>query len=262
MMVGRDLAFTSIEKRSAGGPEMLRVTNLRRQGVLHDVSFSARQGEIVSLFGLVGAGRTELARAVFGADRIDGGSLHIQGVPVRVSSPGTAVKHGLGFLTEDRLGSGLALSLTVGHNMTLPSLSHFELLRVLLTLRAERRAVDTFVQELQVQTPSQDQQVRYLSGGNQQKVILARWLMARSKILLLDEPTQGIDVGAKEEVHRLMVEFTRRRGGAVVLISSDLPEVLRMADRVLVMREGRIVAEIGHDVATQEVIMAHAAGSR
>ena len=262
MMVGRDLTFTAIEKQSTGGPEMLRVQSLNHKGVLHDINFSAKQGEIVSLFGLVGAGRTELARAIFGADKIDSGSIHINGIPVRVTSPGAAVKHGLGFLTEDRLGSGLALSLTVGHNMTLPSVSHFELLRFLLNLGAERRAVDEFIQELHVQTPSQDQQVRYLSGGNQQKVILARWLMAHSKILLLDEPTQGIDVGAKEEVHRLMIEFTRTRGGTVILISSDLPEVLRMSDRILVMREGRIVADISHEQATQELIMEYAAGTR
>jgi ribose transport system ATP-binding protein len=262
MMVGRDLTFTTIERQTTGGSERLRVENLNRRGVLHNISFSAKQGEIVTLFGLVGAGRTELARAIFGVDRIDGGSVYIDERPVKITSPGMAVKHGLGFLTEDRLGSGLALSLTVGHNMTLPSLSNFDMLAVWLKLGAERRAVDGFIQELRVQTPSQDQQVRYLSGGNQQKVILARWLMARSRILLLDEPTQGIDVGAKEEVHRLMIDFTRMRGGTVILISSDLPEVLRMSDRILVMREGCIVAEITHDQATQELIMEYAAATR
>lgn len=262
MMVGRDLTFTTIERQSTGGSEMLCAKHLNRKGVLHDINFSANQGEIVALFGLVGAGRTELARVIFGVDKIDSGHIYIDGEPVKITSPGAAVKHRLGFLTEDRLGSGLALSLTVGHNMTLPSLSHFDTLGFLLKLAAERRAVGGFIQELDVQTPSQDQQVRYLSGGNQQKVILARWLMAQSKILLLDEPTQGIDVGAKEEVHRLMIEFTRMRGGTVILISSDLREVLRMSDRVLVMREGRIVADIAHDQATQELIMEYAAGTR
>jgi ribose transport system ATP-binding protein len=262
MMVGRDLTFTTIERQSTGGSEMLRVKNLNRKGVLHDINFCAKQGEIVTLFGLVGAGRTELVRAIFGVDRIDAGSVYIGGTLVKITSPGVAVKHGLGFLTEDRLGSGLALSLTVGHNMTLPSLSHFDMLAFWLKLGAERRAVDGFIQGLHVQTPSQDQQIRYLSGGNQQKVILARWLMAQSKILLLDEPTQGIDVGAKEEVHRLMIEFTRLRAGTAILISSDLPEVLRMSDRILVMREGRIVAELAHEQATQELIMEYAAGTR
>ncbi len=261
MMVGRDLTFAAIDRQSRGGPEMLQVENLGREGVLHDIRFSVRRGEIVALFGLVGAGRTELARAVFGADRIDSGEIAVDGKVVRISSPGAAVQHGLGFLVEDRLGLGLALALTVAQNMTLPSLSRFGRLGI-LRLGAERREVDDFIRALQIQTPSRDQPIRYLSGGNQQKVILARWLMAKSRILLLDEPTQGIDVGAKEEVHRLMLEFTRDRHGAVVLISSDLPEVLRMSDRILVMREGRIVAEVPHDQANQELLMEYAAGTR
>ncbi len=239
MMVGRDLTFTTIERQSQGGQETLRAEDLNRKGKLYDINFHADRGEIVSLFGLVGAGRTEVARAIFGVDKIDSGAIHIDGKPVRISSPSQAVKHGIGFLTEDRLGSGLALSLTVGHNMTLPSLSQFNMMGFLLNLNAERREVDQYIKALDVQTPSQDQQIRYLSGGNQQKVVLARWLMAHSRILILDEPTQGIDVGAKEEVHSLMIQFTRSQGGTVLLISSDLPEVLRMSDRILVMREGR-----------------------
>jgi ribose transport system ATP-binding protein len=261
MMVGRDLTFAAIERQSRGGPEMLRVEHLGREGVLHDISFSVGRGEIVAFFGLVGAGRTELARAIFGVDRIDEGRIVIEGKAVRINSPEVAVQRGIGFLAEDRLGMGLALSLTVAQNMTLPSLSHFDHLG-LLRLGAERRAVDGFIQALHIQTPSQDQPIRLLSGGNQQKVVLARWLMARSRILLLDEPTQGIDVGAKEEVHRLMIEFARERQGAVVLISSELPEVLRMSDRILVMREGRIVAEVPHDQANQELVMEYAAGTR
>ena len=261
MMVGRDLTFAAIDRQEGGGPEMLRVEHLGRQGVLHDISFAVRRGEIVAFFGLVGAGRTELARAIFGVDAIHAGQIAIDGEVVPIGSPGAAVKRGLGFVAEDRLGLGLALSLTVAQNMTLPSLPQFDRLG-LLRLGAERRAVEEFIQALHIQTPSQDQPIRYLSGGNQQKVVLARWLMARSRILLLDEPTQGIDVGAKEEVHRLMLEFTRGRQGAVVLISSDLPEVLRMSDRILIMREGRIVAEVPHDQASQELVMEYAAGTR
>src|SRR5262249_39993515 len=261
MMVGRDLTFAAIDRQSRGGPELLRVEHLDRDGVLHDISFSVRRGEIVALFGLVGAGRTELARAIFGVDGIDGGHLTVDGEIAQIHSPDAAGQQGLGVLAEDRLGLGLALSLTVSQNMTLPSLSRFVRLG-LLRLGAERRAVDELIEALHIQTPSPDQPVRLLSGGNQQKVVLARWLMARSRILLLDEPTQGIDVGAKEEVHRLMLEFTRERHGAVVLISSDLPEVLRMSDRILVIREGRIVAEVPHDQANPELIMEYAAGTR
>ena len=252
MMVGRDMTFTTIDFESTGGAEVLRVENLNCEGVLHDVNFTAYQGEIVAFFGLVGAGRTEVARAVFGVDSIDSGAIYVDGKRVTIRSPKQAVQYGLGFLTEDRLGSGLALALSVAHNMTLASLENYERAGFLLDLGAERKMADNYIKELDVQTPSQDQIIRYLSGGNQQKVVLAKWLLAQSKVLFLDEPTQGIDVGAKEEVHRLMLEFTRQQGGTVVLISSDLPEVLRMSDRVLVMREGRIVAEIPHHEATQE----------
>ena len=260
MMVGRDMTFTTIDFQSTGGAELLRVEHLNREGVLHDINFAAHRGEIVSFFGLVGAGRTEVARAVFGVDSLDSGEIYVEGKRAVIRSPQQAVKHGLGFLTEDRLGSGLALALSVAHNMTLASLENYERFGPLLDLGAERRTADNYIKELDVQTPSQDQIIRYLSGGNQQKVVLAKWLMAKSKVLFLDEPTQGIDVGAKEEVHRLMLEFTREQGGAVVLISSDLPEVLRMSDRILVMREGRIVAEVPHSEATQEHIMEYAAG--
>src|SRR5436309_1093306 len=177
MMVGRDLTFAAIDRQEGGGPEMLRVEHLGRQGVLHDISFAVRRGEIVAFFGLVGAGRTELARAIFGVDAIHAGQIAIDGEVVPIGSPGAAVKRGLGFVAEDRLGLGLALSLTVAQNMTLPSLPQFDRLGV-LRLGAERRAVDEFIQALHIQTPSQDQPIRLLSGGNQQKVVLARWLMA------------------------------------------------------------------------------------
>ena len=262
MMVGRDLTIAAIETQVTVGEESLRVEKLNREGVLHDINFSAHQGEILTFFGLVGAGRTELARAIFGVDRFESGQIYISGQPVKIQSPSQAAKHGIGFLTEDRLGSGLAMSLSVGHNMTLASLTDYETFGPLLNLAAEQRTIKEYIRKLDVQTPSQDQIIRYLSGGNQQKVVLAKWLMASSKILLLDEPTQGIDVGAKEEVHRLMLEFTRDQGGTVVLISSDLPEVLRMSDRILVMREGRIVATIPHDQATQEHVMEYAAGAK
>jgi len=168
---------------------------------------------------------------------------------------------GIGFVTEDRLHSGLLMTMSILQNSTLPSLRQFDALGGLFFSSVrERAASQRFVRELNVQPPAIDRKVRYLSGGNQQKVVLAKWLMAQSQILIMDEPTQGIDVGAKEDVHRLMVEFTRERGGAILLISSDLPEVLRMSDRILVMRQGRIMGELARDEATEERVMQLAVG--
>ena len=262
MMVGREVQATCIGRCAADGDELLRVESLTRRGVLHDVSFSAKRGEIVSLFGLMGAGRTEVARAIFGVDPIDGGKVYVAGRPVRISSPAEAVRHGLGFLTEDRLTSGLAMSLSVTHNITLPSLARFRIGKWLLNLKAEREAASGYVSALDIHTPSPDHAVQHLSGGNQQKVVLAKWLMAGSAMLIMDEPTQGIDVRGKAEVHRLMIDFARTKRGSVLLISSDLPEVLRMSDRILVMHEGRLVAEVPAEHASQELIMEYATGSR
>jgi ribose transport system ATP-binding protein len=259
MMVGRDLELTMLTDPHVGSEEALRVENLVRHGAIGPISFVAHKGEIISLAGLVGAGRTSLARAIFGADPLDSGEIYVDGHRVRIQKPEDAVRAGIGFLTEDRLISGLAMSLSVAHNITLPSLSKFERLLV-LNLRSEREAASTMVQQFSIATPSPDQIVRYLSGGNQQKVVLAKWLMANSRILFLDEPTQGIDVGAKEEVHRLMVDFARKLGGTVIMISSDLPEVLRLSDRILVMRDGKIAAELPGTVATQEQVMNYALG--
>ncbi len=261
MMVGRDLVLTALHEASVPGPEVLRVQGLNRAGVLRDIELCLHQGEILSLAGLVGSGRTELARAIFGADRLDSGQISVHGQPVQIRSPADAVGLGIGFVTEDRLHSGLLMTMSVLPNATLPSLRQFDVLGGLFFSVARERATGRrFVRELNVQPPSLDRKVRYLSGGNQQKVVLAKWLMAQSRILILDEPTQGIDVGAKEEVHRLMVAFTRERGGAILLISSDLPEVLRMSDRILVMRQGRIMGELARAEATEERVMQLAVG--
>jgi ribose transport system ATP-binding protein len=261
MMVGRDLVLASLPETSGPGREVLRVEGLSRAGVLQDISFRLHQGEILALAGLVGSGRTELARAIFGADRIDTGQIWVHGEPVRIRRPADAVERGIGFVTDDRLVSGLLMTMSIQANTTLPSLRQFDALGGLFFNPARERAASRhFVRALNVQPPALERKVRYLSGGNQQKVVLAKWLMARSNILFLDEPTQGIDVGAKEDVHRLMVEFTRERGGAVLLISSDLPEVLRMSDRILVMREGRIAGALSRHEATEERVMHLAVG--
>ena len=256
LMVGRDLARASLHETPPPGAEVLSVAGLSRGRTLHDICFCLHQGEIVALAGLVGAGRTELARAVFGVDRIDSGTIRAFGREVAIRCPADATRLGIGFVTDDRLVSGLHMSMSVLENVTLPSLDRFGICGGLfLSPSRERDAAGHVVRELKVQPPSLDRKTRYLSGGNQQKVALAKWLMARSRILLLDEPTQGIDVGAKEDVHRLMVDFTRRQQGAILLISSDLPEVLRMSDRILVMREGRLAGELTRAEATEERVM-------
>ncbi len=266
MMVGRDLVLTQLSGVATLGAEVLRVEGLSRatvrsEAALDDISFRLHKGEIVALAGLVGSGRTEVARAIFGVDPFDKGQIWVDGKPVRIAHPAAAATLGIGFVTEDRLHSGLAMALSVGHNSTLPSLRRFQVAGLpLIDLVRERAAASQYARDLHIQPPSITQKVRYLSGGNQQKVVIAKWLMAQSRILFLDEPTQGIDVGAKEEVHRLMVDFTRNQGGAVLLISSDLPEVLRMSDRILVMSRGRIMGELTRDEATEERVMRLAVG--
>jgi ribose transport system ATP-binding protein len=263
MMVGRDLVLTALRETAEPGKEVLRVEGLSRKGAFSDIDLRLREGEILALAGLVGSGRTELARAIFGADPIDAGQIWVGGRPVRFRRPADAANLGIGFVTEDRLLSGLLMTMSIVHNTTLPSLRQFDVLGGLfLSIASERRAAERFVRELNVQSPSLDRKVRYLSGGNQQKVVLAKWLMAQCMILIMDEPTQGIDVGAKEDVHRLMVDFTRKRGGAILLISSDLPEVLRMSDRVLVMREGHVAGELAGAEANQERVMHLAVGGQ
>jgi ribose transport system ATP-binding protein len=263
MMVGRDLALTSLPGTVPFGREVLRVEGLSRGRALRDVHLRLHEGEILALAGLVGAGRTEVARAVFGVDALDSGRIWAFGKEATIRHPADATRLGIGFVTDDRLVSGLMMSMSVLENATLPSLRQFGALGgIFLSLSRERSAAQRLVRDLKVQPPSLDRKVRYLSGGNQQKVALAKWLMAQSRILILDEPTQGIDVGAKEDVHRLMIDFTRRRRGAILLISSDLPEVLRMSDRILVMREGRIAGELARAEATEQRVMQLAVGGQ
>jgi ribose transport system ATP-binding protein len=261
LMVGRDITLAALHEAAPLGPEVLRVEGLTRGRRLRDISLQLRQGEILGLAGLVGAGRTELARAIFGVDRIDSGKFWVSGREVAIHHPADATRLGIGFVTDDRLVTGLHTSMSVMENATLPSLDRFGALGgLLLDLAQERSAAGRVVRELKVQPRSIDRRVRYLSGGNQQKVALAKWLMAQSRILILDEPTQGIDVGAKEDVHRLMMDFTRRQHGAILLISSDLPEVLRVSDRIVVIREGQVAGELGREEATAEQVMRLAVG--
>jgi ABC-type sugar transport system ATPase subunit len=250
-----------LHESGPAAPEVLEVAGLSRGDVLHNIHLRLHQGEILGLAGLVGAGRSELARTIFGVDRYDSGEIRIFGQKATIRHPADATRMGIGFVTDDRLATGLLMPMSIVENMTLPSLPRFGAWGGLfLSHSRERNSAAGFVRDLKIQPPSILRKVRYLSGGNQQKVALAKWLMARSRILILDEPTQGIDVGAKEDVHRLMVEFTRGKKGAILLISSDLPEVLRMSDRIAVMRGGRIVGELMRTEATEELVMQLAVG--
>ncbi len=259
-MVGRDLTEEFPKEFFAVGKERLRVEGLTRRGVFEDIRFSLREGEIVGLTGLVGAGRTEVARALFGADPIDDGHIFLDGQEIHVRSPQEGIRHGIGLLTEDRKNQGLVLAMSVRENTTLANLK--TLVRLLfIDRRREREVTEKYVRELQIKTPTIEQTAQNLSGGTQQKVVLAKWLFSNSKILIFDEPTRGIDVGAKVEIYKLMNDLVRQ-GVCILMISSELPEVLGMCDRILVMHEGRLAGELIRQEATQEGIMRLATGAK
>ena len=258
MMVGRDLARLFTEARTSDAPVRLEVRGLSRRGVLHDITFSVRGGEVVGLSGLVGAGRTELARCLFGADGISSGEIVLDGAPVNIRTPGHAVDLGIALVPEDRKLQALILGMGVRENLSLPMLDRLGSPYVPSRGR-ERAMVGEYIKSLRIRTPHMEQRVSALSGGNQQKVVIARWLATKPKVLILDEPTRGIDVGAKAEVHALIARLAEQ-GVAILMISSELPEILGMSHRILVMRGGRIVADIPRQDATEESIMATATG--
>ena len=256
-MVGRELSAMFPEKKARIGEEILRVERLSRAGVLHDISFTVHSGEILGVAGLVGAGRTELARAIFGLDRIDSGKIFVSGKQVHHVTPAKAIAAGLGYLTEDRKVTGLALGLSIPSNITLSNLRKLVSIGR-IDLRREREIARQCVARLRIVTPSVRQKVLRLSGGNQQKVAVAKWLFAQSRVILFDEPTRGIDIAAKRDVFDLFVELTRM-GAGILMISSELPEILGISNRILVMRRGRIVGELDPRRTNQEEILSLAA---
>ena len=256
-MVGRELSALFPEKEAPIGDEILRVENLSREGLLHDISFSLHAGEIVGVAGLVGAGRTELARALFGLDRVDSGKVVVLGQELEAISPPKAIAAGMAYLTEDRKITGLALGLDIAANVTLANLKTLVSFGR-INLREEKKVARQYVSRLRIMTPSVGQKAFRLSGGNQQKVAIAKWLFAQSKVILFDEPTRGIDIAAKRDVFDLFVELARL-GAGILMISSELPEILGMSDRILVMRRGRIVAELDPRKTDQEEILRLAA---
>ena len=259
MMIGRPLAeYFPGHLSGTPGDELLRVESLSLTGAFHDVSFSLRAGEVVGIAGLVGAGRSEVARAIFGLEPRATGRVFLEGKPVRIRTPAQAIRLGIGLVPEDRKKEGLVLTESGKHNTSLPILER--LATFSWVRRGEERALARdYFGRLRVRTPSVESGVAGLSGGNQQKVVLARWLAARSKVLILDEPTRGVDVGAKAEIHALIDDLAAR-GHAVLLISSELPEVLSLSGRILVLRAGRLVAEVPREGATQDRLLALMAG--
>ncbi|MET9239661.1 sugar ABC transporter ATP-binding protein [Nonomuraea sp. NPDC051941] len=257
-MVGRELEALFPKQETEAGEVALKVRRLTREGVFTDVSFEVRRGEIVALAGLVGAGRSEVARAVFGIDRWDAGSVEVDGRRLRPASPTAAMAAGLALVPEDRRQQGLVMDLSIERNIGLAGLADVRR-GPLVSRAAERERARDWAVRLRLKFARLTDAVNVLSGGNQQKVVLAKWLARRPSVLIVDEPTRGIDVATKAEVHRLLSELAGS-GVAVLMISSELPEVLGMADRVLVMHEGRLAAEIPRADATEESVMAAATG--
>jgi ribose transport system ATP-binding protein len=260
LMVGRELKDAIPKVAAKQGEVALKVSSLNRAGVLHNINFEVRKGEVLGIAGLVGAGRTETARAIFGADPIDSGTIEVDGKAVKINSPQDAIGYGIGLVTEDRKQQGLVLGMAIRENTTLANLGALSTLGF-IRQKEEKSVSEKYRGDLAIKTPSIEQAVQNLSGGNQQKVVLAKWLFTGSKVLIFDEPTRGIDVGAKSEIYKLMNELAAQ-GVAIIMISSELPEVLGMSDRILVMHEGKITGELSREEATQEAIMHLATGGK
>ena len=260
-MVGRSLENQFPKEFGEKGDCALEVRHLEEIGVLHDVSFQAYRGEVLAFAGLVGAGRTETMRAIFGADKLDGGEIFINGKKVRNKNPEDAIRNGIAFLTEDRKGQGLVLSESVKSNLILANMKRFTFGGLFLNHKEINETAHSNVKSLRIKTPSIEEVTAQLSGGNQQKVVIGKWMNCSADVFIFDEPTRGIDVGAKVEVYNIINQLVKA-GKCVIMVSSELPEVLGMADRVIVMRGGRIMGEVSRDSShfNQEDIMRAAWG--
>ena len=259
-MVGREISDYYPKKNAEIGETVFEVKNLSGTSGFENISFSVKSGEIVGFSGLMGAGRTEIMRGIFGIDPISQGEIILEGKKVQLKNPSTAIKAGVGFLTENRKEEGLVLDFSIKDNISLPSIDEFRV-RGLIDTKTEDEFVQLLMKRLTVKAQNEDISAGSLSGGNQQKVVLAKWIGIGPKVLILDEPTRGVDVGAKREIYQLMNELAER-GVAIVMVSSDLPEVLGVSDRILVVHEGKIAGELSRTEATQEKIMNLATGGK
>jgi ribose transport system ATP-binding protein len=258
MMVGREIYNASTPAPEKANQEIiLEVKNLKQGSAIKNVSFHLKKGEILGFAGLMGAGRTEVARAIFGADALDSGEIYVQGKKVQIKSPHDAVRHGIGYLSEDRKRYGLLVGMDVETNIAISSFQKFKKWGGWMNRSRMSSVAEQCVAALKIKTPNISQTVKFLSGGNQQKVVISKWLTRDCQILIFDEPTRGIDVGAKSEIYKLLDELAEQ-GKSIIMISSELPEILRMSHRIMVMCEGRITGELSNVEATQEKIMYHA----
>ncbi len=258
MMVGREIKDRFPKAAIKLGEEKLKVDGLSQKGKLHNITFSIRAGEIVGLAGLMGAGRTELAKALFGVDPIDRGTIAVEGRTTSIRKPIDAIRAGIALVTEDRKDEGLLLPMSVSDNLSMPNLAAVSNLGFLSSAK-EHQLSDKMMKSLFIKASSGAQTVGSLSGGNQQKVVIGKWLATNPQVLILDEPTRGVDIGAKKEIYDLMNKLAAD-GVAILMISSELPEVLGMSDRILVMHEGKITGQFSKEEATQEKIMICATG--
>ena len=259
-MVGRSITEFYPDRRNKPGEVLLEVKNFEQPGVFHDINFNLRKGEILGFAGLMGSGRTEIMRAVFGVDPHAGGELVFKGEPLKITKPEDAIKAGLGFVTENRKTEGLILDFSILRNIALPSVDSFAKSGV-INFNVLNNFADKMAKKLGVKTSSLDLEAGALSGGNQQKVVIAKWVGRHPEVIIMDEPTRGIDVGAKRDIYELMNELTAS-GVSIIMVSSELPEVLGMSDRIVVVHEGRIAGELLHDEADQEKIMTLATGGQ
>ena len=252
-MVGRELNeyFPKVEVPVTD--VLFEAKHLTQKGRFEDISFCVKRGEIFGIAGLIGAGRTEMMQAIFGLTKLDGGELHLDGQKLDIHCPKDAIEQGIAFVTEDRKGEGLVLGMSVAHNITLPSMRTYSR-QGFISSGAEKDIVQKEISSLKIKVHSPEQLVGKLSGGNQQKVVLAKWMIKSPKLLILDEPTRGIDVGAKSEIYRLMCEYVAN-GNSIIMISSEMPEVMGMADRIMVMSNGARSGELNRDEFIQETIM-------
>jgi ribose transport system ATP-binding protein len=260
MMVGRELGERYPARTGKPGDEKIRIENLTAEGAFEGISFSVKSGEILGVAGLMGAGRTEIMEAVFGKRPIKSGRIHLDGKEVKIKRPYDAIKAGIGFITEDRKDEGLVLGLSVRENLVLTNLRRFSN-KGIMADKKEAEYVKAMIEKLKVKTSGGEQAVKSLSGGNQQKVVIGKWLGIEPKVLILDEPTRGVDVGAKKEIYTIMNELTEK-GVAIIMVSSELPEILGMSDRIMVIHEGKLTAMLDREEADQEKIMQAATGGK